>query len=117
MRRGGRVRASSPTSCASCARASAAGSTGWPRRAGSSAARAVDDDQRAVVVELTRRGRLLWREMNVTYRRAVQRHFAAWLGDRDVAALRGVLDRVAPASALTTLRIGRRRDRRVRFAP
>jgi DNA-binding MarR family transcriptional regulator len=54
------------------------------------------DDQRAVVIELTRRGRVLWREMNVTYRRAVQLHFASWLTDRDVAALRGVLDRVAP---------------------
>ena len=56
------------------------------------------DDQRAVVVELTRRGRVLWREMNVTYRRAVQQHFATWLGDRDVAALRGILGRVAPSS-------------------
>ena len=55
------------------------------------------DDQRAIVVELTRRGRVLWREMNVTYRRAVQQHFATWLGDRDVSALRGILDRVAPA--------------------
>ena len=55
------------------------------------------DDQRAVTVELTRRGRLLWREMNVTYRRAVQQHFASWLGDRDVAALRAVLDKVTPA--------------------
>jgi DNA-binding MarR family transcriptional regulator len=54
-------------------------------------------DQRAVVVELTRRGRVLWREMNVTYRRAVQRHFAVWLGDREIAVLRSVLDKVAPA--------------------
>jgi DNA-binding MarR family transcriptional regulator len=52
------------------------------------------DDQRAVVVELTRRGRVLWREMNVTYRRAVQQHFASWLSDRDVAALLTVLDKV-----------------------
>jgi DNA-binding MarR family transcriptional regulator len=56
------------------------------------------DDQRAVTVELTRRGRLLWREMNVTYRRAVQQHFATWLGDRDVAALHAVLGKVAPAT-------------------
>jgi DNA-binding MarR family transcriptional regulator len=55
------------------------------------------DDQRAVVVELTRRGRVLWREMNVTYRRAVQRHFAAWLGDREIATLRAILDKVAPS--------------------
>jgi DNA-binding MarR family transcriptional regulator len=54
-----------------------------------------DDDQRAVVVELTRRGRVLWREMNVTYRRAVQRHFAGWLGDREIIVLRGILDKVA----------------------
>ena len=35
--------------------------------------------------------------MNVTYRRAVQQNFASWLGDRDVAALRAVLGKVAPA--------------------
>jgi DNA-binding MarR family transcriptional regulator len=57
------------------------------------------DDQRAVVVELTRRGRVLWREMNVTYRQAVQRHFASWLGDREIAALRSILEDVAPTSA------------------
>ena len=54
------------------------------------------DDHRAVVVELTRRGRTLWREMNVTYRRAVQAQFAAVLGDGDVADLRRVLALVAP---------------------
>ena len=54
------------------------------------------DDQRAVVVELTRRGRTLWREMNVTYRRAVQAHVASALSDEDVAALRKVLALVAP---------------------
>ena len=43
------------------------------------------DDHRAVVVELTRRGRTLWREMNVTYRRAVQAHVASALDDADVA--------------------------------
>ena len=42
-------------------------------------------DHRAVVVELTRRGRALWREMNVTYRRAVQAHVASALDDADVA--------------------------------
>ena len=55
------------------------------------------DDQRAVIVELTRRGRTLWREMNVTYRRAVQANVAAALSDDDVAALRHVLALVAPA--------------------
>jgi DNA-binding MarR family transcriptional regulator len=54
------------------------------------------DDQRAVVVELTRRGRTLWREMNVTYRRAVQRHVASALTDDDVDALRRVLGLIAP---------------------
>ncbi len=54
------------------------------------------DDQRAIVVELTRRGRNLWREMNVTYRRAVQTHVASALADDDVASLRHVLGKVAP---------------------
>ena len=53
------------------------------------------DDQRAVVVELTRRGRTLWREMNVTYRRAVQQHVASPLADEDVADLRRVLALIA----------------------
>ena len=65
---------------------------GWVQRTRSTGL----DDQRAVVVELTRRGRTLWREMNVTYRRAVQAHFAAMLGDDDVADLGRVLDLVAP---------------------
>jgi DNA-binding MarR family transcriptional regulator len=56
------------------------------------------DDQRAVVVELTRRGRTLWREMNVTYRRAVQQHVASPLADDDVADLRRVLALIAPTS-------------------
>lgn len=61
---------------------------GWVKRhAGADAA-----DHRAVTVELTRRGRQLWREMNVTYRRAVQRHFAAALSDRQIASLRDTLD-------------------------
>jgi DNA-binding MarR family transcriptional regulator len=55
-----------------------------------------DVDHRSVTVELTRRGRALWREMNVTYRRAVQRHFALWLDDVDINALRAAVDRVAP---------------------
>jgi DNA-binding MarR family transcriptional regulator len=55
-----------------------------------------DGDHRSVTVVLTRRGRALWREMNVTYRRAVQRHFASWLADDDVAALRAIVGQVAP---------------------
>jgi len=54
------------------------------------------DDQRAIVVELTRRGRTLWREMNVTYRRAVQANVASTLADADVADLRRVLALLAP---------------------
>lgn len=64
---------------------------GWVKRhAGADAA-----DHRAVTVELTRRGRQLWREMNVTYRRAVQRRFATVLTDRQIAALRDALDTVS----------------------
>lgn len=48
-------------------------------------------DLRSITVELTRRGRQLWREMNVTYRRAVQHHFAVLLSDENVAGLRDAL--------------------------
>ena len=54
------------------------------------------DDHRSVTVELTRRGRALWRDMNVTYRRALQRHFASWLDDGDILAMRSLLAQVAP---------------------
>lgn len=54
------------------------------------------DDHRAIVVELTRRGRALWREMNVTYRRAVQANVAAALDDGDVVELRRILGLVTP---------------------
>jgi DNA-binding MarR family transcriptional regulator len=54
------------------------------------------DDQRAVVVVLTRRGRALWREMNVTYRRAVQARVSSLLADDDVRQLRRILEAVAP---------------------
>jgi DNA-binding MarR family transcriptional regulator len=53
------------------------------------------EDHRAVVVELTRRGRTLWREMNVTYRRAVQAHVASVLTDTDIADLRRILGKIA----------------------
>ncbi|MGH9134379.1 MAG: MarR family winged helix-turn-helix transcriptional regulator [Ilumatobacteraceae bacterium] len=63
---------------------------GWVKRH-----RSVDPiDQRAVEVELTRRGRNLWREMNVTYRRAVQRHFATPMADGDIANVHRVIDRL-----------------------
>jgi DNA-binding MarR family transcriptional regulator len=54
-------------------------------------------DLRAVDVELTRTGRRLWREMNVSFRRSVQVNFAIHLGDDEVAALRGVLDLLVDA--------------------
>lgn len=52
-------------------------------------------DHRAVVVTLTPRGRALWREMNVTYRRAVQAHVSSHLSDADVDDLRRILAAVA----------------------
>ena len=45
------------------------------------------DDHRAVEVELTTRGRTLWREMSITYRRSVQARFAARLTDQQVAVI------------------------------
>jgi len=50
--------------------------------------RGVDpDDHRAVEIELTPRGRTLWREMSVTYRRSVQARFAARLSDDQIDAV------------------------------
>ena len=61
--------------------------------------RGVDpDDHRAVDVELTGRGRTLWREMSVSYRRSVQARFAAHLGDDQIAAVRSISDLVAAMS-------------------
>ena len=45
------------------------------------------DDQRAVVVVLTREGRDVWRRANTTYMRVVKKMFAGRLTDTDVAAL------------------------------
>lgn len=53
-----------------------------------------DADKRAVEIELTRTGRRLWREMNVSYRRALQAQFARHLTDADVADVARVLDRL-----------------------
>ncbi len=50
-------------------------------------------DLRAVTVALTPRGRQLWREMNVTYRRSVQAHFASRLTDEEVAAITSTMSR------------------------
>lgn len=56
-----------------------------------------EGDARAVEVHLTRPGRLVWRDANVAYRRAVQREFAAYLTDSDLAALWRVLGKVPPS--------------------
>jgi DNA-binding MarR family transcriptional regulator len=56
-------------------------------------------DLRAVDIELTRTGRRLWREMNVSFRRSVQANFAVHLGDDEVAALRSILDLLAGPSS------------------
>ena len=62
--------------------------------------RHIDDaDRRAVDVELTKSGRRLWREMNVSYRRAVQSLFATHLHDRDIDDLRRILDLLMAAGA------------------
>lgn len=54
--------------------------------------RAADaDDQRAVEIELTRTGRRLWREMNVSYRRSLQARFGMHVGDEDIAAVQQLL--------------------------
>ncbi len=64
-----------------------------------------DADLRAVEVELTRTGRRLWREMNVTYRRAIQAQFAVHLDDHDIADIARVLDTLfgieAPEESIT----------------
>lgn len=60
--------------------------------------RGVDpDDHRAVEIELTPRGRALWREMNVTYRRSVQARFAVWLDDDQIAAVDELVELIDPA--------------------
>ena len=50
------------------------------------------DDHRAVDIELTKTGRRLWREMSVTYRRALQALFAVHLDDADIVDMQRVLD-------------------------
>ncbi len=54
----------------------------------------VDGDRRAVTVHLTRDGRLFWRDANVIYRRAVQRHFAQVVTDSDMIALQRLLSKL-----------------------
>ena len=51
-------------------------------------------DRRTIDVRLTSEGRAVWRDANVTYRRAVQAHFARHLTDTDVAALQRILGKL-----------------------
>jgi DNA-binding MarR family transcriptional regulator len=53
------------------------------------------DDRRAVSVSLTKAGREVWRDANITFRRMVQHHFALHLTDTDIAALQRVLGKLA----------------------
>ncbi|HEY4334226.1 MAG TPA: MarR family transcriptional regulator [Ilumatobacteraceae bacterium] len=56
------------------------------------------NDQRAVVVVLTREGRDTWRRANTTYLRVVRRMFMARLGASDVSALQRTFAKVLDAS-------------------
>jgi DNA-binding MarR family transcriptional regulator len=51
-------------------------------------------DRRAVVVSLTRSGRVLWRDANVAFRRLLQLHFAGALTGTDLAALQRVVGKL-----------------------
>jgi DNA-binding MarR family transcriptional regulator len=51
-------------------------------------------DRRSVTVHLTRDGRSFWRDANVIYRRAVQRHFAMVVTDSDIHALQRLLSKL-----------------------
>lgn len=53
-------------------------------------------DRRAVTVTLTKAGRAFWRDANVVYRRAVQRHFAQVVTDSDITALHRLLGKLDP---------------------
>jgi DNA-binding MarR family transcriptional regulator len=54
-------------------------------------------DRRAVSVTLTRNGRSLWRDANIAYRRAVQRHFNDVVTDSDVVALQRFVSKLGRA--------------------
>ncbi len=57
---------------------------------------AATDDNRAVMVRLTRMGRLVWRDANIVYRRAVQREFAGDLSEFEVSAMGRALSKISP---------------------
>ncbi len=67
---------------------------GWIARS-----RAAADDRRAIEIELTRTGRRLWREMSVTYRRAVQATYAVHLSDDEIDAVHHLLGVLSPIHA------------------
>jgi len=54
------------------------------------------EDNRAVIVRLTRMGRLVWRDSNILYRRAIQREFANGLTETEVSTMVRALTKVSP---------------------
>jgi len=56
------------------------------------------DDQRVVVIVLTREGRDLWRRANTTYLRVLKRNFLSKLTDTDVASVQRALSKVVDAT-------------------
>ena len=55
------------------------------------------DDQRVVVIVLTREGRELWRRANTTYLRVLKRNFLSKLTETDVASVQRALSKVIDA--------------------
>ena len=56
--------------------------------------RARPDDQRVVVVVLTKQGRATWRRANTTYQRVLKRYFLSKLTESDVASMQRALSKV-----------------------
>jgi DNA-binding MarR family transcriptional regulator len=54
------------------------------------------EDNRAVMVRLTRMGRLVWRDSNILYRRAIQREFANGLTETEVTTMVRALTKISP---------------------
>ena len=54
------------------------------------------EDNRAVIVRLTRMGRLVWRDSNILYRRAIQREIARGLTETEVSTMVRALTKVSP---------------------
>ena len=54
------------------------------------------EDNRAVMVRLTRMGRLVWRDSNILYRRAIQREFASGLTETEVTTMVRALTKISP---------------------